>query len=87
VRPRDIKIGSNARFMQIDVETSRDCSWTAVSNDPWIRVVWGASGTGNGEVTIGIGGNDGKTRKGTLTIAGETVEIEQKKDDDDDDDD
>jgi hypothetical protein len=41
-------------------------------------VIGGASGTGNGTVTFSIARNDGKDRKGTLTIAGKTATIDQK---------
>jgi hypothetical protein len=81
VRPREIDINSDARVLRIEVSTAHECSWTAVSNDDWIRVFWGASGTGDGEVVVGVGENEGKTRRGTLTIAGETVRIEQRRDD------
>jgi trimeric autotransporter adhesin len=83
VRPRDIKIDADAQIVRIEVRTASQCSWTAVVNDPWMRIVWGASGSGDGEVVVGVGENDGRQRKGSLTIAGETVEVEQRKQDHD----
>jgi hypothetical protein len=62
----------------IAVTTGSTCTWTASSNAGWITVTSGASGTGNGTVTISVARNTDKDRKGTLTIAGKTVTIEQK---------
>ena len=69
---------NDRRVARIEVETASTCSWTAVSNAQWISVVSNASGTGNGDVWISISENDGKNRKGTVTVAGHTVEVEQK---------
>jgi len=84
VRPRDIEIGPSPRFLQIEVRTARGCSWTAVPDVPWITVVWGGSGNGDGDVTILIGANLGDERKGKVTIGTEVVRIEQDDDDDED---
>ena len=51
--------------------------WTAASNDPWIAVTSGASGSGNGNVNFTIGANTGPARNGTLTIAGLTFTVNQ----------
>jgi hypothetical protein len=62
----------------VSVTTAGICGWTATSNDTWITIVTGASGTGNGEVVYAVAGNTtGTTRRGTLTIAGLTVTIAQ----------
>jgi Putative binding domain, N-terminal/Viral BACON domain len=54
------------------------CSWTAVSNDSWITVTSGASGTSTGPVGLTIAANTGATaRTGTVTIAGQTLTITQ----------
>jgi hypothetical protein len=86
VRPRDIEVGSSPRFRQIEVRTSAACSWTAVPDVPWITVVLGGSGTGDGDVTILIGANLGRKRNGKVTIGTEVVKIEQDDEDDDDED-
>lgn len=62
------------------VTTGSTCTWTATSNESWITVTSGASGTGNGTVTFGYSENAGKKdRKGTLTVAGRQATIEQDK--------
>ena len=53
------------------------CAWTAKSNVPWITVSAGASGTGNGTVTIDVAPNTGLERSGTVAIAGQIYTLSQ----------
>ena len=59
------------------VSTTAGCSWTAVSNAPWITLTGAVSGTGNGTVPFAVGRNTDAARGGTMTIAGQTVNITQ----------
>ncbi len=59
------------------VSTTAGCSWTAVSNAPWITLTGAISGTGNGTVPFAVGRNTDAARGGTMTIAGQTVNITQ----------
>ncbi len=56
-----------------------NCAWTAVSNDSFISITNGPSGTsgvGDGTVTVNIDTNtDTVARTGTLTIAGQTFTV------------
>jgi hypothetical protein len=62
----------------IDVTASANtCSWTAASNAAWIAVTNGASGTGNGRVMFNVGTNDGASRTGNLSVAGQTFTLTQ----------
>jgi uncharacterized repeat protein (TIGR03803 family) len=55
-----------------------DCSWTAVSNDPFITITSGSSGTGKGKVDYTVPGNTNTTAlSGTMTIAGQTFTVNQ----------
>jgi uncharacterized repeat protein (TIGR03803 family) len=55
-----------------------DCAWTAVSNDPFITITAGSSGTGNGKVDYTVPGNTNTTAlSGTMTIAGQTFTVNQ----------
>jgi Putative binding domain, N-terminal len=68
--------GSTGR--SVSVVTGSSCSWTATSNDGWITVISGASGTGLGTVTYNVAANPGTSvRTGTLTIAGITYTVTQ----------
>jgi hypothetical protein len=59
------------------VTTAAGCTWTAVSNVPWITVTSGLSGNGNGTVSYAVGVNLSGTRNGTMTIAGRTFTVSQ----------
>jgi hypothetical protein len=78
VSPNNLKVEAEAGSSSISVSTSSTCPWTASSNASWISVTSGASGTGDGTVTVAYSENTGKERKGTVTVAGRTVTIEQK---------
>jgi len=55
------------------------CNWTAVSNDPFITITSGSSGTGNGTVDYSVSGNTNTMPiTGTMTIAGQTFTVNQK---------
>jgi hypothetical protein len=56
--------------------SSGTCPWTAVSNDSWITIDSGDSGTGNGTVTYTVS-NTEAARTGTMTIAGKTFVVNQ----------
>ena len=61
----------------VTVSTDGACNWTAASNDPWIAITSGASGSGNGTVQYTVAANSGGARTGTLTIAGQTFAVTQ----------
>jgi hypothetical protein len=57
--------------------SSSSCQWTAASSASWITVSSGASGSGNGSVTLTADRNSGGPRSGTAVIAGRVVTISQ----------
>ncbi len=60
------------------VLTQTGCAWNAVSSAPWVELVGGISGNGDGLLTYLIQANTGPAaRSGTITIAGQTVDITQ----------
>ena len=61
----------------IGVIAGAGCGWTASSNDSWITITSGSSGTGNGTVNYSVTENTGGTRTGTMTIAGITFYVFQ----------
>lgn len=61
----------------VTVTTTSACAWTATSNDPWLSITSGATGTGNGTVGFSAAVNTGGVRTGTLTIAGQTFTVTQ----------
>ena len=64
---------------QINLDANyQDCEWSATSNDDWITITSGTPGTGDGTVTFTVAENTtSRSRTGTLTVAGETMAIEQ----------
>ena len=63
----------------VQVTSGTGCAWTAKSNDSWITVTSGATGTGNGTVRFTVASNGGNKRTGTLTIADHPFTVDQDK--------
>ncbi len=61
----------------VSVSTTAGCTWTTTSNVPWITVVSGATGSGNGAVSYQVAANTGNARTGSLTIAGHAFSVSQ----------
>lgn len=62
----------------VNVMAGPGCTWTAVSNVPWIVLTAGSSGAGDGAVQFTVNPNaTGAPRSGTLTIAGLTYTVNQ----------
>lgn len=63
----------------VDVDTAGGCTWTATSNDSWIVITDGATGTGDDRVRFSVLPSTlVTTRTGTLTVAGTTVTVQQE---------
>lgn len=55
----------------VSVTTAAGCNWTAASNDSFITITSGSSGSGNGTVSYSVASNALTTsRNGSMTIAG-----------------
>ncbi len=62
----------------VTVTAGAGCNWTAVSNNGFITITSGSSGSGNGTVNYSVASNTGTaSRNGTLTIAGQTFTVTQ----------
>jgi hypothetical protein len=58
--------------------SATSCNWAAVSNDSWINITSGATGTGTGATVFTVDANlNGPPRTGTLTVAGQTFTVTQ----------
>lgn len=63
--------GSAAHTGRVQVTAGNGCSWTARSQTPWLTVVSGGAGSGNGAVTYSVSQNtSGQPRVGLLNVAG-----------------
>jgi hypothetical protein len=54
------------------------CDWTANSDVPWVTIVSGAPGIGNGTVQLSVDRNRSDGRTGTVTIAGKVFAVFQR---------
>ncbi len=62
----------------VAVTTPSECGWMAVSNDGFITINSGSSGTGNGTVSYTVAANPtANPRSGTMTIAGQSFTVNQ----------
>ncbi len=62
----------------INVTTANGCNWTAATNDSWITITSGSTGSGNGTVNYSITANSGtSSRTGTITVGGHNYTITQ----------
>jgi hypothetical protein len=69
---------AGATGLSVAVSTTAGCSWTATTNNPpWLTIASGASGSGNGTVTLNVAANTGGARTGTATIGGQTFTVNQ----------
>jgi hypothetical protein len=78
VSPTSVSAAAAGGAQSASVTTTAGCGWTAASNATWITVTAGASGSGSGTVSYTVAGNSSAAaRTGTLTIAGQTVTVNQ----------
>jgi C1A family cysteine protease/methionine-rich copper-binding protein CopC len=78
ISPASRSLGSSSGSGSISVTCGESCNWTAASNNAWITITAGSSGTGNGTVSYTVSQNyDSKQRTGTITVADKTFTITQ----------
>ena len=80
IDPTNANYSSSGGTGSVNVTTSNNqCSWTATSNESWITITSGDSGTGNGTVSFSVMANTiQSSRTGTMNIAGETFTVIQE---------
>jgi uncharacterized delta-60 repeat protein len=78
ISPTSLTIGAGGGAGNtIAVTAQVGCTYTAVSNNSFITITSGASGSGNGTVTFTVAANPGVARTGTITVAGRTFTVNQ----------
>lgn len=77
IKPDNQSIGGAGGSGTIAVGAQAGCAWTAVSHVPWVTVTSGASGSGSGTTQFAVAANNGGSRTGTLTVAGQTFTVTQ----------
>jgi hypothetical protein len=77
ISPTAPNFSASANASSVNVTATAGCAWIASSNDNWLTVTSGGSGTGNGVTSYSVAANTGPARTGTLTVAGQTVTVTQ----------
>lgn len=75
--PASQTIGSEGGAGNVRIATASGCAWTAGSHASWIVLTSGSSGVGDGAIAFSVAANDGASRTGTLTIAGQEFLLTQ----------
>jgi hypothetical protein len=78
VTPESALFGKDGGAGNVTVTAPAGCEWTAASSAPWVVIVTGNAGTGNGSVAYSIAENNSTAeRTTTLLVAGRNVVIMQ----------
>jgi hypothetical protein len=68
---------SSGDIRGIRINAGSSCTWTAVSNSPWLTILGSANGTGPGLVRFSAAANPGVARTGTITIGDSVYTVTQ----------
>ena len=78
ISPTSLSYSASGGSGAVNVTTASGCTWTATSNNSWITITSGSSGSGNGTVNYTVAANTGTTQlTGTITVAGQTHTVTQ----------
>ena len=78
ISPTSLTIGaSGGAGNTVAVTAQAGCPYTAVSNNAFVSITSGGSGSGNGTVVFTVAINSGAARSGTITVAGRTFTVNQ----------
>ncbi len=77
VAPSNLSTTAAGGIFSVAVTTASSCNWTATANDSWLRIISAYPSTESGNVVFSVAQNPGRTRTGSLTIAGQTLTLAQ----------
>jgi YD repeat-containing protein len=78
IAPAEASVAAAGGPLTVTVTIAPGCAWTAVSTEDWITVTAGASGTGNGSVSLSVASYAGAANRiGNLVIAGRPFVVTQ----------
>jgi hypothetical protein len=78
ISPASQTISSGGGGGSVGVTASAGCQWAASSNDSWITVTSGTSGSSNGTVSYSVTANSGTKRADSITVAGKNFYVIQE---------
>jgi len=79
VLPVSLDLPAKAATATINVSGSSG-AWVALSNNDWIRITSGRSGTTSGSVQLSLADNTGRRRQGSIVVAEHRIVIDQAPD-------
>ena len=77
INPTSRSVTATGGNVNVGVSAAPGCPWTATSHALFVTITAGASGTGNGTVTLSVAQNTGIARTGTATIGGQMFTVNQ----------
>jgi len=78
ISPTSLSYASSGGAGVVNVTSANTCNWTATSNNSWITITSGSTGSGNGSVNYTVAANTSTTQlTGTITVAGQTHTVTQ----------
>jgi sulfur relay (sulfurtransferase) DsrF/TusC family protein len=77
ISPTSAMHGFGSETGLVSVTAISGCAWTVSNASPWITIISGTNGTGNGSVTYTVATNAGGSRMGIVMIAGEVFTVNQ----------
>ena len=78
ISPKNRSFTAEGGSAFVDLWAQEACSWSAVSNDNWITITSGATGSSYGTIYYSVSANTtGANRTGTLMISGQTFTVFQ----------
>lgn len=79
IDPMIAEVGGNAGAGEFGVVAPIGAVWEAIATEPWIRLIGGTSGVGNGVLQYEVDDNlSGETRTGTIVVSGTKYTITQR---------
>jgi hypothetical protein len=80
IKPNRYDAGRGPDGVRIDVNAPSGCTWTTTNPAPWVTIIEGSTGSGDGTVRLFILPNFGDKRETIITIAGQEFRLKQKGD-------
>jgi hypothetical protein len=69
VSPTSGSIGSAGGQLTVQLSTLAGCAWSATTDAPWLTIIAGASGNGNGAIGMSVAANTGPVRTAHMGAA------------------
>ena len=77
VTPSTVEADAAGGEVSVTLTAPGGCTWRARSDTSWVSRTVPAEGTGSATVRLTVAPNTGELRRGTVTIAGVTVQVRQ----------